>query len=293
MFFLGIDGGGSTCRARLTDESGVVLAEAAGGPSNLTLGVEVAFAAVAETAEAVFRVAGLPADAMKRTTAGMGMAGANASRLGGPFQAMDWPFAGVVVASDAEIACLGAHGGGDGGILILGTGSQGVVIRDGVSRAVGGWGFMLSDGGSGAVLGHRAARRALAAHEAIAPASGFTRAVMARYEDSPEQMLAAALVARPRDWAALVPLVFASAGEGDPVALELVAEAAADVAALVRRLMAVGAGSVALMGGLAAPYRPYLAEDIRPHLVQPAGDALDGALALARGATGFLAPQGR
>ena len=36
-----------------------------------------------------------------------------------------WPFgfASQRVASDAEIACLGAHGTADGAILILGTGS--------------------------------------------------------------------------------------------------------------------------------------------------------------------------
>lgn len=292
-YWLGIDGGGSTCRARLTDADGRALGETTGGPSNLTLGLDIAFAAVMETARSVMAVAGLPAEALAETGAGMGMAGANASRLGGPFQQMAWPFAAISVASDAEIACLGAHGGGDGGILILGTGSQGVVIGNGRSRAVGGWGFMLSDGGSGAVLGHRAARRALAAHEAIESASSLTRAIMRRFEDSPERMLAFALGAKPRDWASLVPLVFEAAAAGDPVAAGLVAESAEEVAALVHRLRAHGADTVCLMGGLAAPIVPYLDATIRAVLAPAKGDALDGALALARGNGAFRPRQGR
>jgi glucosamine kinase len=36
------------------------------------------------------------------------------------------------------------------------------------------------------------------------------------------------------------------------------------------------------MGGLAAPLRPWLSPATQSHLVEPAGDALTGALSLAR-----------
>ena len=41
---------------------------------------------------------------------------------------------------------------------------------------------------------------------------------------------------------------------------------------------------MALMGGLAGPITPWLAEETRRHLVRPQGDALDGALQLAAAA---------
>ena len=35
MLFLGIDGGGSKCRARIRDDGGRLLGEGAGGPANI------------------------------------------------------------------------------------------------------------------------------------------------------------------------------------------------------------------------------------------------------------------
>ena len=39
--YLGIDGGGSTCRARLSDAQGSVVGEGFAGPANFRLGVTV------------------------------------------------------------------------------------------------------------------------------------------------------------------------------------------------------------------------------------------------------------
>ena len=48
---------------------------------------------------------------------------------------------------------LGAHGGEDGAIAAIGTGAVYVISIDGKLQTFGGWGFMLSDQGSGADLG--------------------------------------------------------------------------------------------------------------------------------------------
>ncbi|BBE72482.1 BadF/BadG/BcrA/BcrD ATPase family protein [Oharaeibacter diazotrophicus] len=279
--FLGIDGGGTTCRARLADAAGRRLGEGAGGPSNITTDLPRAAASILEAARAALAAAGLDDGAFGRIRAGFGMAGGNAPREAAALAAWSFGFAAQTVASDADVACLGAHGGRDGGILILGTGSQGAALVAGRSVTVGGWGFALSDGGSGAILGRAAARRALTGHEEIEPASAFTRAVMARFEASPPRMLAWALKAIPRDWAELAPPVFEHAAAGDPVASALLADHVDEVAALLDRLVELGAGRIALMGGLAAPTRPHLPARFDAVLVEPDGDALDGALALA------------
>ncbi len=281
-YLLAVDGGGTSCRARLADLSGAVLGEGRAGSANLTAGVEPVRAEVLAAAAAAYTAAGLDAAAMAASAACLGLAGANASGLGESFLATPFPFGRIRLVTDAEIACRGAHRGGDGGILVLGTGSQGVVAVGGRLVTVGGWGFALSDGGSGAVVGRAALRRALLAHEDLSPASDFTRAVMARFDDRPQTMLAFALKAAPRDWAAFAPLVFEAAAAGDPVARGLADEAAGDVAALVGRVRDLGARSIALMGGLAAFYRPMMPAPLVPLLAEPAGDALDGALALAR-----------
>lgn len=281
-YFLGIDGGGTQCRARIADVSGLVLGEGEGGPANIATDLAGAGASILEAATAAARAAGLDPAALERTAAGLGVAGGNVPAFADALRAHPFPFAAVAVASDAEIACLGAHAGEDGAILILGTGSQGVVMSGGETRTVGGWGFQLSDTGSGAILGRAAARRALLGHEEIEPSTPFTRAVMERFGGDPSAFLAFAVKAIPRDWASLAPLVIDHAAAGDPAAGALLSAAAGDVIRLVDRMAALGARRIALMGGLAASYRPHLPDRLDALLVEPAGDALSGAIALAR-----------
>lgn len=281
VLYLGVDGGGSTCRLRLAAPDGAILAEATGGPANVATDLSGALASFRAALDDLIAAAGLERTGLARIRAGFGMAGANVPGTAEAFAAALPPFASVAVSSDAEIACLGAHGDRDGAILILGTGSQGIVRTGGAIARVGGWGFMLSDGGSGAVLGHAAARRALLGFEALAPSSPFCDALMDRFDRNPTALLAFSRTATPADWARFAPLVFAEAAAGDPVAQALRDDALGDVAALVDRLVALGANRVALVGGLAAAYRPHLPACLTPVLVPPEGDALDGALRLA------------
>lgn len=279
--YLGVDGGGSTCRLRLADGSGRILAESTGGSANVATDLPGSLASLRSALENLLATAALGWDDLGRIRAGFGMAGANVPGVAEAFSAACPPFASVAVTSDAEIACLGAHGDFDGGILILGTGSQGIVRRNGQISRVGGWGFTLSDTGSGAVLGHAAARRALLGFEGLAETSPFCDALMERFDRNPAAMLAFARGAVPADWARFAPLVFAEAECGDPVAVALRNAAVVDVEALIDRLATLGTDRIALVGGLSHSYRPHLAARLAPLLVDPKGDALDGALGLA------------
>lgn len=281
-FYLGIDGGGTHCRARLTDAAGRTLGEGVAGSANLTLGIAVAADGIMQAANEAFAAAGLGAQAMARTRAGFGLAGANVPSLADGIRAAAFPFAAVAVASDAVIACLGAHGGGDGAILIVGTGSQGLAIVGGQATAIGGWGFLVSDEASGAIFGRAAVRAAVASVDGLAPRSALTEAVMARLGGGPDHAVEWAAAAKPRDYAAFVPLVLEHAAAGDAVGAHLLAEAVAAAALLLDRLLALGANRIALMGGLAETYRAALPARFAPVIVSPRGDAMEGALALAR-----------
>jgi glucosamine kinase len=282
LLYLGIDGGGTSCRARLTDAAGRLLGEGVAGSANVTLGIDIAAAAIVQAANLAFAAAGLGDAAKTVTHAGFGLAGANVPSLAAAVRAVAFPFAAITVASDAVAACLGAHGGGDGAILILGTGSQGLAIVAGRATAIGGWGFALSDDASGAILGRAAIRAAVAAVDGLAPPSTLTATLMARFGGQPAKAVEWAAGARPRDYGAFVPLVLEHAASGDPVAATLLAEAVAAAAGMLDRLLALGARRVALMGGLAEAYGAQLAARFAPVLVAPRGDAMDGALALAR-----------
>ena len=70
---------------------------------------------------------------------------------------------------------------------------------------------------------------------------------------------------------------------GYPVARRIIRDAAEQIDELVRRLSEFGASRVALLGGLAqrSDYS-WLAPDVQCWLVPVEGDAVDGALHLAR-----------
>jgi glucosamine kinase len=88
--------------------------------------------------------------------------------------------------------------------------------------------------------------------------------------------------ARPRDFGRWAPLVLDHAGHDDPAAGQVMRLAAGHIDAIAARLAEHGATRLALMGGLAAGIEPWLSTATRARLVPPAGDALDGALRLAR-----------
>src|SRR5215831_41165 len=271
--FLGIDAGGTHCRARLVDAKGKVVGSGRSGPANLTIGIGTAYRSIMAASTAAFTAAKLERSAMRRTHAGMGIAGLDDPALAKAIANRRFGFASLTIRSDAVTACLGAHGEHDGGILILGTGSQGIVCRNGQFHRV---------GGSAAVLGHAALREALLAHEGVIAASPFSRRLLRRFGNDPASMLPWARHATPSQWGEIAPLVFAAAKAGDAVASALVAGAAADVARILDRMVELGAQRIALVGGLADAYRRHLPRRLARVLVSPQRDALAGAIDLAR-----------
>lgn len=280
--FLGVDGGGTTSRAKLTDAQGNRLGEGRSGSSNLNMGIALAADSILAATREALATAGLPETRLGDIVAGFGLAGGNVTALAEALRRQPFPFAHIDVTSDAVVACLGAHGGADGGIMIVGTGSQGLAFVKGAMKTVGGWGFELSDGGSGAQLGRAAIRAALLAFDDLAPASGLTDAILARFANGPPDAAVWGKTATPSDYGAFAPLVIEYFGKGDPVAQNLLAESLAAISAMMRRLTHFGAERIALMGGLAPIYRPLLPPELQAILVEPRGDAMDGALAFVR-----------
>src|SRR5207302_8493926 len=151
--FLGIDGGGTQCRARLADRAGRVLGEGVAGPANIRLGLEASLAAVLYAARQCLAEAGLGEEALGWTTACLALAGATEPAELGAARARRLPFRHTLITTDAHAACIGAHRGRDGGVIIAGTGSIGWAILRGRQYRVGGWGPALPEVCSGAWLG--------------------------------------------------------------------------------------------------------------------------------------------
>lgn len=277
--FLGIDGGGSRCRARIRSAEGALLAEAVGGASNIYQDFQGALATIVRTAREAAGKAGL---ATGQLHAGMGIAGIVTSVGSEKIAGADLPFASVTADNDAYAACVGAFGGTDGGIVIAGTGSIGFALVGGARHMVGGWGFQLGDHGSGAWVGHHAVRRAALALDGLLQPTRLITEVLAHTGGDRLDLSRWSEQARPKDYAQFAPLVFECAAQGDVQGMMIVIEGAAAISNLGRALLARGARQICLLGGLAKAYPPYLDADVKRALAEPQADAVDGAIMMAR-----------
>ncbi len=279
--FLGIDGGGTRCRARLRDESGRMLGEGTGGAANINLDPALVWKSILNACKGALAQAALDEGALRNAHAGLGLAGSSQRRAAERILAYGHPFKAVTLTTDAHIAWLGAFGGKDGAILILGTGSCGYAVIQGRRHYVGGWGFQVSDEGSGAALGRELLRRTIWAQDGRIAATPLSNAVGAQIGDC-EAISDWAGQARPADYARFAPMIVEHARRGDRLGLALVEEAAAAIAVMAQRLVALGSPGLCLVGGLAEPLRPWLPSSLDHAIVAPVSDAMDGAIALAR-----------
>ena len=282
FLFLGIDGGGTKCRARLRNGAGRLLGAGTGGPCNFRLDPDLVWGSILTACREALAQARLSEGDLARTHVGMGAAGAGQSSAVERILSRPHPFASIAIDTDAHTAWLGAFGGDDGAILIIGTGSCGYGVAGGQRHYVGGWGFEISDEGSGAALGRELIRRTMCAHDGRMTATPLTDAVLSEFGGSPQAVVDWAGGARPADYARFAPLILDHARRRDPLGTALVADAATDLARIANRLMDLGAPTLCLFGGLAEPLRPWLPPPLQQAIVAPQADALDGAILLAQ-----------
>jgi glucosamine kinase len=281
--YLGIDGGGTRCRARIEDEDGRVLGEASSGPATTRIGLDKAWRSIMEATEAAAAKAGLAREDFAQMRAGIGLAGLGRRGAKAALDKVAHPFASVIFISDGLAACLGAHSGADGAIVITGTGSVGVGLIDGREIRLAGYGFPVSDEGSGADIGLQVVRLALRAADRRGEMTPLLLEVLGAFDQDPYQAVAWSEDARATDYAAFAPIVMRHANQGDPVGRRIVERAADAIGDLLDLFIARGVERLSLMGGLADPITPWLTPDLRARLRRPDADAAAGALLLARG----------
>ena len=108
------------------------------------------------------------------------------------------------------------------------------------------------------------------------------RTLFERFQSQPHAIVRWTFSATPRDFGSLAPEVVEHASRGDPAGVELMRLAARHVDEMAARLISHGVERLSLVGGLAVQIEPWLSEATTRRLVPPAGDALEGALRLAR-----------
>jgi glucosamine kinase len=279
--YLGVDGGGTRCRARLADVDGRTLGEGVSGPASMRFGIQAVSASILAAASQALSQAGLGEDALQRTYAGIGLAGTG--HLGARQALESWrhPFANAWFEGDGYLAWLGAFGGDEGGIVVCGTGSIGITFR-GKTIRVGGYGFPVSDEGSGAHIGLNAIRYSLRTLDGRASPTAFAQEILDRFSSDPAVVIRWSETANATDYAAFATIVIKHAALGEPAANNLLRDAAMHIAGLADAVLDRGAPRVALVGGLVEFIRPHIPAATAARLTEPQADAMDGGIRLAR-----------
>ncbi|HLW11631.1 MAG TPA: BadF/BadG/BcrA/BcrD ATPase family protein [Casimicrobiaceae bacterium] len=281
-YLIGVDGGGSGTRIRLAHVSGQTLASAQAGPSALGQGAAQAWRNILGAIDETFRAANVADWKPRECAVGLGLAGAITPSRIDEFLRSQPDFAQFALASDGYTTLLGAHGGKPGAVIAAGTGSIGEALRaDDTRTSVGGWGFPVGDEGSGAWLGMQAMRRAQHASDGRAPASPLVQSIMRAAGETRAALLGWCEDAGQREYAALAPLVF-DAEESDPWAAQLLSAAARALDDIATTLDPDGALPLVVSGSIGRRLTTRLAPSTRARIVEPAGDAIDGALMLVR-----------
>jgi len=283
-YLVGIDGGGTSCRAAVADATGRILGRGKSGAANIMTAPDIALANIAKAARAAYADAGLSEDLVQYANAFLGLAGNNVEDTVA-YVIPRLPFAHSIIESDGLIALQGALGEGDGAVAILGTGTIYIARSGRHVDYIGGWGFNIADLGSGARLGQMALQESLLAHDGITQRTPLTASLLEEFANDPPKMVAFSQRAKPGDYGRFAPRVFEFAAAGDQTATRIITQSANWIDAALDRVAEItGGGRLCLLGGLAALYPPFLASRHRDRLVMPADDALAGAVALARSA---------
>lgn len=277
---LGIDGGGTGCRAAVATASGEILGRGRGGPANIRTDLDGARENIVEAARQAFADAGHDPILMASTPAVLGLAGANVGDYKQRLEAI-LPFSRSEIENDSLISLEGALGEHDGAIAALGTGSVYLARRQGQLRPIGGWGFQIGDLGSGARIGRDLLQETLLVYDRIHTGSPLADIMLERFNGNPGEMVEFTTTAKPADYGAFAPLVFEHAARGDAVARRIVERAVADVEETLGVFDLAPTERLCLLGGLAGLYAPLLSARYRAIMHAPLQDALGGAVMMA------------
>lgn len=254
--FLGIDGGGSKTSCVIGDETYVLGNGVAGASNVLRVGEQQAREAITSAVRQACVTANVQPNQILRSCVGVA-GGARPEATQAIRRVVSELVSGEVeVVGDMVIAMEAASGVGPGVIVIAGTGSiaYGRNAAGQTARA-GGWGFAISDEGSGHWIGAKAVAAAMRAYDQGENTPLLESTMKAWGVSTREQLIVAANASPPPDFASLLPAVLDALHADDPTAHDILAQAGAELAALAKivltRLFGAGAAApVAMSGGV-------------------------------------------
>lgn len=284
--FVGVDGGATKCIVRVENEAGQLLGREASGPANIRISPAQAWDSIRTALHAILKPLNISLDRPQNFHVGMGLAGCEVMDAYRTFIQQNNIFSSLVVTSDAHTACLGAHNGGDGAIIIAGTGVVGFQVEQGETSKIGGWGFPHDDIGGGAWIGLQAMIIALQTLDGRLPQSPLAKAVSKHFNNDFNAMVSWANQANSTAFAELAPIVITHTQAGDAAATQILQQAAIAIEKVANALSAKQNTNeilpCTLVGGIAPFLEPYLSQTLRARLRKALATPDAGAVMLVR-----------
>ena len=286
--FIGVDGGATKCRVRVENDRGQLLGQAVGGPANIRLSVDKSWESIYHALEEALKLSHIQLnDKNYQFHIGAGLAGCEVTEAVNDFLSRSHFFTNIQLTSDAHVACVGAHKGQDGAIIIVGTGVVGYQIQGEQFARVGGWGFPHDDYGSGAWLGLEAARLTFQWLDHRIEKSPLVEDVFAFFNQDIERFTTWANRANSSEFARLAPIVINHSQQEEATAVRLMKKAAHAIDHVATALFKMQPLRekhlpVSMFGGIAPFIEPWLSQELRALLLPRQADANVGAIIMIR-----------
>ena len=302
-FILGVDGGGTktvACLARIDSNSEhEIIGRGHAGSSNIkAVGADKALANLLDAVEQAFSVAQQPREPVAVAVLGLSGAGRpEAQELLREWDRQNQISHRLVLVHDALSVLMAGTPQGTGVALIAGTGAVAFAAdSQNKTTVVGGWGYWFGDEGSAFWLGQAAARAVSQADDGRSPPTLLTEAILNRLAIAePREILTALSESGDvrSSLAGLADLVTHCADQGDAVAVQIVKQAASELASLVvaaaEKLEFGPTFSLALAGGVICGSRlirdslltELTARNVSPNPVEIVDDPVVGCLRIA------------
>ncbi|OIP71974.1 MAG: ATPase [Oscillatoriales cyanobacterium CG2_30_40_61] len=242
---LGIDGGGSKTVCVLMNAKGEILGRGQSGPSNYqSIGIDTAKSNIISAIKQAVDQSFLALEGLVKIQGiSLGLAGAGRAEdinlirnlikdiQTNPELPIEWKLTpkNIIINSDSVIALVGGLGHSVGIVVIAGTGSH--IFgknRQGITKRVGGWGYILGDEGSGYDIAIQGLKAALRSHDGRLESTNLIPQFQEVLKlNSIEELIP--IIYR-QGWgvkkiASLAPIVDQAAAEGDPVAQNIIKNA--------------------------------------------------------------------
>lgn len=270
QLYIGIDGGGTKCRATIYSAIQGVLGTGLGGPANPLHGFERTLESIMVSTQLALQDAGLRVEQVHELNAGLGLAGVNLPSLYDKIMRWDHPFKQMFLTTDLHTACIGAHEGEDGAVIITGTGSCGFVLVDGKSANYGGHGFAQGDIGSGSWMGLEAVKAVLLDLDGLGPKTALSQVFLQHFNTNTAMGIAEQMAGQPSSsYARLARYVLDAAKAGDQLALGIVKTGAGYVSRLAHKLLENNPPRLSMIGGLSEPLSQWLDPEIAERVELP------------------------